>query len=38
MELTDELVKNMVLFANIVVEILFYHMNKNGLVFHVDIT
>ena len=39
MELTeDQIIKNMVLLANIVIETNRCHMNMNGLVFHVDKT
>ena len=33
-----KLYKNMEKIAGIVIEILYYHMNMSGLVFHVDIT
>ena len=39
MELTeDEIIKNMVKFEVIVIEILFFHMNTSLLAFHADIT
>ena len=39
MELTlDEVIKNMLLFVNLAIKFVYYHMNMDGLVLVVDIT